>query len=80
MNREQIFSDVQDIFRDVFDANELDIRDETNVEDIEDWDSFVQVRLVIAIEKHFGIKFAFGELQNASNVGDMIKMIEEKKK
>lgn len=36
------------------------------------------VRLVVAIEKHFGIKFAFGELQDLKNVGEMAELIAEK--
>ncbi len=50
MTKEQILADVQDIFRDVFDEEDLVIKDETNADDIEDWDSLAQVRLTVAIE------------------------------
>lgn len=33
---------------------------------------------MVAIEKQFGIKFAFGELQGLKNVGEMITLIEKK--
>lgn len=78
MTREQILSDVQDIFRDVFDEDDLEINDETNAEDIEDWDSLAQVRLTVAIEKKFNIKFDFGQLQKLHDVGEMISVIEDK--
>lgn len=78
MTKEQILSEVQDIFRDVFDEDELEINDETNADDIEDWDSLAQVRLTVAIEKKFGIKFDFGELTSLHNVGEMLDVIKTK--
>ncbi len=74
-----ILKELQPIFQDVFDDETLVITDETTAADIEDWDSLAQIRLVVAIEKQFGIKFAFGELQNTSNVGEMIKLIQKKR-
>lgn len=78
MTKEQILADVQDIFRDVFDEEELVIKDETNADDIEDWDSLAQVRLTVAIEKKFGIKFDFGELTALRDVGEMLELIGKK--
>ncbi len=74
-----ILKELQPIFQDVFDDETLEITDKTTAADIEEWDSLAQIRLVVAIEKQFGIKFAFGELQNTSNVGDMIKLIQKKR-
>ena len=78
MTKEQILADVQDIFRDVFDEEEIVIKDETNADDIEDWDSLAQVRLTVAVEKKFGIKFDFGELTALHNVGEMLELIGKK--
>ena len=79
MTKEQILSDVQEIFRDVFDDEELVIKDETNADDIEDWDSLAQIRLTVAIEKKFGIKFNFGELTALHNVDEMLDLIGKKR-
>ena len=78
MTKEHILADVQDIFRDVFDEEEIVIKDETNADDIEDWDSLAQVRLTVAVEKKFGIKFDFGELTALHNVGEMLELIGKK--
>ena len=78
MTKEQILAEVQKIFRDVFDEEDLVIKDETNADDIEDWDSLAQVRLTVAIEKKFGIKFDFGELTALHNVGEMLELIGKK--
>lgn len=78
MKKAQILADVQEIFRDVFDEEDLEISDETSAADIEDWDSLTQIRLTVAIEKYFNIKFAFGELHKLQNVGEMVSVIKEK--
>lgn len=78
MTKAEIHENVQEIFRDVFDEEELIITDETNADDIEDWDSLAQVRLTVAIEKKFSIKFDFGELASLHNVGEMLELIEKK--
>ncbi|ANV97312.1 acyl carrier protein [Helicobacter enhydrae] len=69
---------VQDIFRDIFDDDELIITESSNSEEIEDWDSLNHVNLVASIEKAFGIKFALGELQELKNVGEMLDLILKK--
>ena len=78
MTKEEILHDLQPIFQDVFDDEDIVITNESNAEQIEDWDSQSHIRLVVAIEKQFDIKFAFGELQDLKNVGEMIDLIQEK--
>lgn len=73
-----ILNELQPIFHDVFDDNSIVVTNETNAEMIEDWDSLSHIRLVVAIEKYFGIKFAFGELQDLKNVGEMAELIKSK--
>ena len=75
MNREIIFHNVQDIFRDVFDEDTLNISDKTSSDDIEEWDSLNQINLVSAIEKEFNIKFSLTELVSFKDVGSMIDLM-----
>jgi len=75
MTHDEILAKLQIIFRDVFDDSSLVITDNTNAEDIDEWDSLNHITLVAAIEKEFGIHFALGELQELENVGDMIKLM-----
>ena len=74
----EIIEELQEIFREIFDEDELVISRDTTAEDIEDWDSLAQVRLTVAIEKRFNIKFDFGELTALHNVGEMLNLIEKK--
>lgn len=75
MSRDEIFNEVQEIFRDVFDDDELVIKDSTNADDIEDWDSLNQINLLSAIEQEFNIKLGLGELKKLKNVGSMIDLM-----
>ena len=80
MSRQEIFDEVQEIFRTVFDDEELEISDSTNSEDIEDWDSLKHINLVVAMEKRFQLKFDIKEVGTLKDVGEMIDLIERKLK
>ena len=57
MTEQAILEAVQEIFRDNFDDDTLEITRATCADDIEDWDSLEQINLLTAIEKKFNIKF-----------------------
>ena len=80
MTRKEVFNGVQDIFRDIFDEDDMVIEDKTNSDDVEEWDSLNHINLVSAIEKEFKIKFALGELKTLNNVGSIIDSALEKLK
>lgn len=75
MTKEVVFEKLQEIFRDIFDDEELVIQDSTNSSNIEDWDSLNHINLVVAIESEFNIKFELEELSNLKDVGAMIDLI-----
>ncbi|MGK4199267.1 acyl carrier protein [Fusobacterium sp. HC1336] len=66
---------LQEIFRDVFDDEELEIREDMSAKDIEDWDSLAQINLIIAIEKEFEVKFNLEEVSKLKNIGEMLELI-----
>ena len=73
-----ILAEIKPIFRDVFDDESLTITRESSAENVEDWDSLVQVRLVMSITRHFGIRFELDELAHLKNVGEMCELITKK--
>ena len=75
MSREEVFERVTDIFRDVFDDDELIISDSTNSEDIEDWDSLEHIQLIVGMEKEFKVKFDIKTVNSLENVGQMVDLI-----
>jgi len=69
---------LQNVFRDVFDDEELVIFDEMTAEDIEEWDSLKHVQLIVASEKEFGITFKTAEIMELKNVGEFVLLIQKK--
>ncbi len=78
VKKEEVYYIVQDVFRDIFDDENLVIQNSTNSSDIEGWDSLRHLNLVVAIEKAFKIKFNFAELAKLKDVGCLIEMIVNK--
>lgn len=78
MSREEIMKKVIEVFRDVFDDDQIELRKETSAKDIEDWDSLMHITLVTALEKEFDINFKLKEVIELQNVGDTIELIERK--
>ena len=71
MDRKNVNERLNRIFRDVFDDDSITVNDNTTSDDIEDWDSFEHINLVIAVEKRFQVKFTVGEANEMKNVGEM---------
>lgn len=78
MTREEVFERVNEVFRDVFDDEEITVGEETTADDIEDWDSLEHIHLVTAIEQEFKMKFTMGQVVSMKNVGEMVDIILEK--
>lgn len=78
MERTEILNKVQDVFRDILDNEEIELTDTTTADDIEEWDSLTHIQLIVAIEKHFKIKFTSKEILSWNNVGEMIDCIASK--
>jgi Acyl carrier protein len=78
MEKMEILSQVQEIFCDILDNEEIVLTNETSANDIEEWDSLTHIQLIVAIEKHFKIKFTSKEILSWKNVGEMIDAIASK--
>ena len=73
-----ILDELQPIFQDIFEDDELSITAESNADTVKDWDSLAHITLIVAIEQEFEIKFALGELEAMKNVGDMVELMQIK--
>ncbi|MGN0161867.1 MAG: acyl carrier protein [Lachnospiraceae bacterium] len=78
MKRDEIFEGLNEVFRDVFDDEDITVTDATTADDIDDWDSLEHINLIVAVEKKFGMKFTMSEVSGMKNVGEMANIIEER--
>ena len=74
-NANDILKRLNEVFRDVFDDDDIVVTPKTTADDIEDWDSIEHITLIGAVEDEFGMKFKMGEVSRMNNVGDMLKII-----
>jgi len=74
-----IYAELTPIFRDVFDDNELTTTPGLSAKQVDGWDSLNNIRLFVAIERAFGIKFATNEVTKFVNVGELVEAIQRKR-
>ena len=75
MNETQILEALTQVFRDVFDDDDIVLTPQTTAQDIEGWDSQAHVNLIVAAEMRFGIRFRTAELESLHDVGEFARLI-----
>lgn len=78
MTTEQIYTQLTEIFRDLFDDESIVLKPDTTAADVEGWDSFNHINLMVAIEARFKIKFKTAEIESLHNVGHLVDVIASK--
>ena len=72
MEKERVLNEVENIFRDILDEESLNLTRETTANDVDGWDSLTHIQLIVAIEKHFNVKFSSKEILSWKNVGELL--------
>jgi acyl carrier protein len=72
-------SRLTDIFRDLFDDDDIVIARATTAADIQGWDSLMHIRLILNAEQTFGLKMTAADATALKNVGQLIDLIDARK-
>jgi len=75
MDEAQIYSQLREIFENVFDDDFTEITPQLSAKDVDGWDSLAHIRLILTIEKAFKMKFSTSEIGKLGNVGDLVALI-----
>jgi acyl carrier protein len=75
---ERVFAGLTEIFRDVFERDDLVIKPTDTAADIKGWDSLKQVEIIIAVQEQFGVKLSSREVDTLANVGDLAMAIDRR--
>ncbi len=71
--KKQILIKLQNIFRVIFDDDNIKLNSKTTAEDIDEWDSLNQIRIILACEKEFSVKLNPREINDFVNIGEMVE-------
>ena len=72
-----VHDELEQLFRDVFGDDTIELTEETTAREIPQWDSLGHVNLMFAIEERFGVRFRGNELAEFANVGELKRFLEE---
>jgi acyl carrier protein len=78
MQSTQIYEKLTGIFHNVFDDDSIAVTPALTASDVDEWDSLSHIRLVLTVEKAFGIKFSASEIGKLKNVGEFVDLIQAK--
>jgi acyl carrier protein len=78
LTSDQIYTQLTEIFRDLFDDDSIVLTPETTASDVPGWDSFNHINLIVATEAKFKIKFNTAEIESLHNVGHLVQVISAK--
>ena len=71
----EIYSGLTEIFHDVFMRDDLVLKPELSAKDVQGWDSFKQIEIIMATEEKYGIKFTTRELDSLQSVADLVRVV-----
>ena len=79
MSEADFYPVLTEVFRDVF-MRDMTLRPELSARDVQGWDSFKQIEIIVALEERYNIKFHTKELDSLQNVGDLARVLASKTK
>ena len=72
MTREEVYNQLQTVFRNVFDDDTIVLRPQTTSADIPGWDSLAQIKIIISCEQALGVRLKPREINALENVDEMV--------
>ena len=58
---------------------DLVLRPDLTAKEVDGWDSYKMIEIILAVESHFGLKVKSKELDDLENVGDLVALIRKPK-
>ena len=78
MTTVETFNRLTTIIRNIFDDDELVAVPEMTAKDVDGWDSLSNLRLVMAVEREFKVKFSAADVGKLKNLGELAGLIAAK--
>ena len=75
---DDIYEKLTHILRETFDDDTLIATPELTADKVAGWDSFAHLRLMLTVEREFGVDFAASEISSMQNVAELASLIQSK--
>lgn len=78
LSLDAIYTRLTEILREQFDDDTIVARENLTADEVDGWDSFAHLRLMLTVEESFRVKFSASQISSFKNVGDLAKLIDSK--
>jgi acyl carrier protein len=78
VTRDSILATIATTLADVLDVSKVTLTEAMSADDVDGWDSIAHVKLIIALEGAFNIRFEADEIAAPETLGEMVSLIESK--
>lgn len=75
MTKELILDRIRGAIQELFMDDSIEVTRDTVSADVEGWDSFEHINLLVSIEYEFNIRFDMEAVSSVANVGDLVDLV-----
>jgi acyl carrier protein len=73
-----ITDELKEVILSALKLDDWDVKDETLATQVPGWDSLNHVNVILAVEKHFRVRFKPVEILKLKNIGDLQRLVSSK--
>jgi acyl carrier protein len=74
-NEQTVYAELTEVFHDVFMRDDITLTPTLTAKQVQGWDSFKQIEIIMASEEKWKIRFNTRELDSLLSVGDLANLI-----
>ena len=79
MDEPRCYEYLTQIFRELFDDEDIQVTPDLTANKVHGWDSFKHIELLAAVQQKFDVRFSAREIEKLSHVGDIVDLILQKR-
>ena len=78
MEKKEILARLQELLRNILDSDNVVLTPDTRADDVKGWDSIAHLRLMVATEEAFAVRFDVKEINSMQTVGALVELVHRK--
>lgn len=78
MEDSKIYNKITAVLQEVLENDTIVATPDLTAKEVDEWDSFSHIRIILGIEEAFGVKFATPEIAQFENLGQLAGLIGRK--